>query len=53
MLEAILGSASAERVFLFLAARGEGYATEIARVFDVDLSPIQKQLDRMERVGLI
>ena len=53
MLEAILGSASAERVLLFLAARGEGYATEIARVFDVDLSPIQKQLDRMERVGLI
>jgi uncharacterized protein len=53
MLEAILGSVSADRVFLFLAARGEGYATEIARVFDVDLSPIQKQLDRMERVGLI
>jgi len=53
MLEAILGSVSAERVLLFLAARGEGYATEIARVFDVDLSPIQKQLDRMERGGLI
>ena len=53
MLETILGSISAERVLLFLAARGEGYATEIARVFDTDLSPIQNQLDRMERGGLI
>ena len=53
MLETILGSISAERVLLFLAARGEGYATEIARIFDTDLSPIQNQLDRMERGGLI
>jgi predicted nucleotidyltransferase len=53
VLETILGSTSAERVLLFLAARGEGYATEIARVFDTDLSPIQNQLDRMERGGLI
>ena len=53
MLETILGSISAERVLLFLAARGEGYATKIARVFDTDLSPIQNQLDRMERGGLV
>jgi predicted nucleotidyltransferase len=53
MLETILGSISAERVLLFLAARGEGYATEIAKIFDTDLSPIQNQLDRMERGGLI
>ena len=53
MLETVLGSISAERVLLFLAARGKGYATEIARVFDTDLSPIQNQLDRMERGGLI
>lgn len=53
MLETILGSISAERVLLFLVARGQGYATEIARVFDTDLSPIQNQLDRMERGGLI
>ena len=53
MLEAVLGSTNAERVLLFLVARGEGYATEIARTFDTDLSPIQKQLDRMERDGLL
>ena len=53
MLEAVLGSTSAERVLLFIVARGEGYATEIARTFDTDLSPIQKQLERMERDGLL
>jgi predicted transcriptional regulator len=53
MLEAVLGSTSAERVLLFLVAREEGYATEIARTFDTVLSPIQKQLDRMERDGLL
>lgn len=53
MLEAVLGSTNAERVLLFLVARGEGYATEIARLYKTDLSPIQKQLDRMERDGLL
>lgn len=53
MLEAVLGSTSAERVLLFIVARGEGYATEIARTFNTDLSPIQKQLERMERDGLL
>lgn len=53
MLEAIVGSVSAERVLLFISARDEGYAAEIARVFETDLSPIQKQLERMERDGLV
>jgi len=53
MLEAVLGSINAERVLLFLAAREQGYATEIARTFSTDLSPIQKQLERMERDGLL
>lgn len=53
MLEAILGSTSAERVLLFLAAREEGYAAEIARAFSVNISSIQKQLERMERDGLL
>lgn len=53
MLEAIVGSTSAERVLLFITAREEGYAAEIAQAFDTDLSPIQKQLGRMERDGLL
>lgn len=53
MLEAVLGSTSAERVLLFIFAREQGYATEIAQFFETDLSPIQKQLTRMERDGLL
>ncbi len=53
MLEAVLGSTNAERVLLFIFARGQGYATEIAQLYETDLSPIQKQLARMERDGLL
>ncbi|MEE8056667.1 MAG: winged helix-turn-helix domain-containing protein, partial [Pseudomonadales bacterium] len=53
MLEAVLGSTNAERVLLFILAREEGYATEIARLYETDLSLIQKQLDRLERDGLL
>lgn len=48
MLEAIVGSKSSEQVFIFLIARNEGYATEIARFFGADLYAIQKQLERLE-----
>jgi hypothetical protein len=48
MLEPILGSSSCERVMMFLYARGEGYAREIARFFATDLDPIQKQLAKLE-----
>lgn len=53
MLEAVLGSTNAERVLLFIYARDQGYATEIAQLYETDLSPIQKQLARMERDGLL
>ena len=53
MLEALVGSTNAERVLLFLSARKEGYASEIARTYGVGPSLIQKQLDRMERDGLL
>jgi hypothetical protein len=48
MLESLLGSLARERVLLFLFARNEGYAREIARFYDTDLDPIQKQLERLE-----
>jgi len=53
MIEAIVGSTSAERVLVFITAREAGYAAEIAKTFDTDISPIQKQLERMERDGLL
>ena len=53
MLEAIVGSTNAERVLLFLTARGKGNANEIASTFGIGTSMVQKQLSRMERDGLL
>jgi hypothetical protein len=53
MLEFLFGSKSAERILLFLSAREEGYATEIARLFRTDLYGIQRKLDGLEAGGII
>ena len=53
MLAAVLGSRSRERVLAFLFARKEGYARQIAAHYRTDLTPIQKQLDRLELGGVL
>jgi len=53
MIEPLLGSSSSEKVLMFLVARDEGYAREIARFFDTDLAPIQKQLEKLEDGGVL
>lgn len=53
MLEPLLGSTNAERVLIFIQARGEGYAREIALFFETDLYGIQKQLDKLEVGGIL
>jgi hypothetical protein len=53
MLESILGSANAERVLVFLTARGEGYARQIARFFGSDPDSTQKQLVKFEAAGVL
>jgi predicted transcriptional regulator len=53
MLETLFGSANKERVLFFLYARGEGYPRDIARFFATGLTPIQRQLDALERGGLL
>ena len=53
MLEPILGSTSSERVLIFVLTRKEGYAREIARFFETDLDPIQKQLEKLELGGVL
>ena len=53
MIEALLGSKNAERVLLYLFAREEGYAREIASVYNTDLKPIQMQLDKFEKGGVL
>jgi hypothetical protein len=53
MLASLLGSMSGERVLLFLFARGEGYAREIARFYNTNLTPIQKGLEKFEANGIL
>jgi len=53
MLEALLGSLSGERILVYLFARKEGYAREIARFYNVDLAPIQKGLEKFEANGVL
>ena len=53
MLETLFGSVNREHVLLFLYCRNEGYAREITRFFKIDLNQIQKQLERLEKGGVI
>ena len=53
MIEALLGSKNAERVLMYILAREEGYAREIAGYFETDVTPIQKQLDKLEAGGVL
>jgi hypothetical protein len=53
MLESVLGSISCERVLIFLVARNEGYAREIANFYATSLAPVQKQLDKLEAGGVL
>jgi hypothetical protein len=53
MLASLFGSKNAERVLIFLSARDEGYAREIARFFETDLKSIQQQLEKLEAAGVL
>ena len=53
MIEVLLGSKNAERVLIYIFARGEGYAREIAGFYGTDLKPIQMQLDKFEKSGVL
>lgn len=53
MLVPLLGSKGSEKVLIFIAARGEGYAREISQFFDMDISTIQNQLDKFELGGIL
>ena len=51
MLESVLGSISCERVLVFLAARDEGYAREIATFFATSLAPLKNNLTNLSLEG--
>ena len=53
MLEAIVGSAAAERVLLYLQAYEEAYGREIASALGLAQSQVQKQLQKLESGGVL
>ena len=53
MIESLLGSRNAERVLIYIFAREEGYAREIASFYKTDLKSIQMQLDKFEKSGVL
>jgi hypothetical protein len=52
MIEMLLGSKNAERVLIYILAREEGYAREIASFYETDLKSIQMQLHKFEKSGI-
>ena len=52
MLESLLGSRTREQVLMYILARDEAYATEIARFYEISPNGVQKQLDRLEEGGV-
>ncbi|MCE9647258.1 MAG: ArsR family transcriptional regulator [Chloroflexi bacterium] len=53
MIEVLLGSKNAERVLLYIFTRDEGYARQITSFYGTDLKPIQMQLDKFEKGGVL
>ena len=53
MLESIFGSKNAVRVLIYIFARQEGYAREIASFYKTDLKSLQMQLDKFEKSGVL
>ena len=53
MLASLLGSVNKERVLVYLAGRGRGYARQIARFFNAPLYPVQNAMDNLEAAGVL
>ena len=53
MLNKILGSKTAQKIFLHLYHHGETYPSAVARDFKISLGQVQRQFDRFEDAGII
>lgn len=49
----LFGNETAEKTLLYLAAYDEGYANGIARLFEVSVNQVQRQLLKLERAGIL
>ena len=52
-LEALFGGQAAAKVLLFIENYGEGYASWIAKTFEMPVSEVQKQLQKFEEAGVL
>ena len=52
-LEALFGGQAAAKVLLFIENYGEGYASWIAKTFEMPVSEVQKQLMKFEEAGVL
>ncbi|MCC5832788.1 MAG: winged helix-turn-helix transcriptional regulator [Chlamydiales bacterium] len=53
MLRGLFGSKSVERILLFMLVNERAYATQLHRMLNTPLTPIQKALSRLEREGIL
>jgi len=53
MLEPIFGSKCKEQVLQYILAFNSGYATQIKNFYNIGLDPVQKQLSKLEFVGIL
>jgi len=53
MFELLFGNSSISKSLLYLARFEEGYPTQIARNFDLPVNMIQRQLEKLERAGVL
>lgn len=51
-LETLFGGKAAAKVLLFIENYGDGYASKIAKTYDMPLSEVQKQLTKFEQAGI-
>ena len=53
MFEVMFGNKSVEKILIFLFVNSRCYGTQLHRVFNTSLTPLQKVLIRLEKGGLI
>lgn len=53
MLDQILGSETAQKIFLHLYHYGESYPSAVARDFNITLGQVQRQFERFENAGIL
>jgi len=53
VLEAIVGNRTAANVLLFIENYESGYASRIAATYDIPVSVVQEQLQKLESAGVL